>query len=48
MFVAFDIDKESLPKIMLFHEEVKKYCEQGSLETHPVRLAEKEWQKKFS
>jgi putative phage-type endonuclease len=40
--------EESLPKIMLFHEEVKKYSEQGSLETHPVRLAEKEWQKKFA
>ena len=36
---------ESLPKIQKFHEEVEKYFEKGSLDEHPVRIAEKEWEK---
>lgn len=39
---------ESLPKIKKFYEEMKKYCELGSLETHPVRQIEKEWQAKLN
>ena len=37
----------SLPIIQKFHEEVRKYFEKGSLDDHPVRLVEKEWEKKF-
>lgn len=36
---------ESLPTIILFYEEIKKYHELGNLDTHPVRLAEKLWRK---
>jgi len=36
---------ESLPKIQSFYEEIKKYHELGSLDSHPVRIAEKEWEK---
>ena len=36
---------ESLPKIQKFHEEVRKYFEKGSLDEHPVRIAEKDWEK---
>ena len=39
---------ESLPKIKIFYEEVKKYCILGSLDTHPVRIAEKLWQEKLN
>jgi len=38
----------SLPKIKTYYEEIKKYHELGSLETHPVRIQEKEWEKIFS
>ena len=34
--------------IKLFYEEVIKYYELGSLETHPIRLKEKEWSNKFN
>ena len=34
---------ESLPKIRSFYEEIKKYHELGSLDTHPVRIAETKW-----
>ena len=36
--------EESLPKIEKFREEIKKYFEKGSLDEHPVRIAEKEWE----
>ena len=39
--------KESLPKIEKFYEEMKKYCELGSLETHPIRICENEWKKQY-
>jgi len=35
----------SLPKIKSFYEEMKKYCDLGSLDTHPVRIIENEWYK---
>ena len=37
-----------IPRIKLFYEEVIKYYELGSLETHPIRLKEKEWENKFN
>lgn len=37
----------SLPKIILFYEEMKIYYEKGNLETHPVRIAENLWKQKF-
>ncbi len=39
--------KNSLPKIKKFYEEMKKYCQLGSLETHPVRMCENEWKKQY-
>ena len=36
-----------IPNIKLFYEEIIKYYELGSLETHPVRLVAKEWDNKF-
>ena len=39
---------ESLPRIKSYYEEIKKYHELGDLETHPVRILEKEWEKIFS
>lgn len=36
---------ESLPTIILFYEEVKKYHALGNLDTHPVRITEKLWKK---
>lgn len=38
---------ESLPKIILFREELEKYHNLGSLETHPVRIEENKWKKLF-
>lgn len=38
---------ESLPKIEKFYEEVKKYCNLGSLDSHPVRIVEKLWENTF-
>jgi hypothetical protein len=38
----------SLPKIMAFYEEMKKYCEKGSLNSHPIRIAEQKWDKGLS
>jgi len=37
--------ENSLPKIQKFHGEIRKYFEKGSLDEHPVRIAEKEWEK---
>jgi len=37
--------EQSLPRIKSFYEEIKKYHELGSLDTHPVRIIEKEWEK---
>lgn len=37
--------EKSLPRIKSFYEEIKKYHELGSLDTHPVRIIEKEWEK---
>ena len=31
-----------------FYEEIKKYHTDGSLENHPVRISEKEWESIFS
>lgn len=46
-FVPLEKDEvwwnENLPKIVSFYDEVKKYCELGSLDSHPVRIAEKQW-----
>jgi len=36
--------KESLPKILAFYEEMKLYCDKESLDTHPIRVAEKKWE----
>ena len=36
---------DSIPTIILFYEEIKKYHELGDLDTHPVRLSEKLWKK---
>ena len=36
-----------LPKIKSFYKEVVKYYTLGSLETHPIRIREKEWEKEF-
>ena len=36
-----------IPNIKLFYEEIIKYYELGSLETHPIRLVAKEWDNKF-
>ena len=38
---------ENLPKIILFREELKKYHELGSLDTHPVRIEENKWKNLF-
>jgi putative phage-type endonuclease len=38
---------ESLPIIMKYRKEMAYYHEKGSLDTHPVRIAEKEWEKMF-
>ena len=38
---------ESLPKIILFREELEKYHNLGSLETHPVRIEENKWKELF-
>lgn len=35
----------SLPIIMSFYEEIKKYHKIGNLDTHPVRIAENLWKK---
>jgi hypothetical protein len=35
--------EEIFPKIETFYNEMKKYCEIGNLDTHPVRLAENKW-----
>jgi putative phage-type endonuclease len=40
--------EEVLPKIKAYYEEVKIYFEKGSLDDHPVRIAEKEWEKIFT
>ena len=32
-----------MPRIKLFYQEVIKYYDLGSLETHPIRIKEKEW-----
>ena len=37
-----------IPKIKLFYEEIINYHEIGSLETHPIKLKEKEWEEKFN
>ena len=37
-----------IPRIKIFYEEVIKYYELGSLETHPIRLKEKEWENKLN
>ena len=36
-----------LPKIKLFYDEMVKYSTLESLENHPIRIKEKEWEKKF-
>ena len=36
----------SLPKIILFYEEIKFYHEKKSLDTHPVRITENKWKNK--
>lgn len=38
---------ESLQKIILFREELEKYHNLGSLETHPVRIEENKWKNLF-
>ena len=35
----------NINKIQKFYEEMKKYWEIGSLDTHPVRIAENNWYK---
>jgi putative phage-type endonuclease len=40
--------EESLPRIEKFYEEMKIYHQKGSLDTHPVRIVEKEWEKIFN
>ena len=37
-----------IPKIKKFYKEVNKYCEDGNLENHPIRIKEKEWEMSFS
>jgi hypothetical protein len=32
---------------MKYRKEMAYYHEKGSLDTHPVRIAEKEWEKMF-
>jgi putative phage-type endonuclease len=39
--------ENSLPIIKLFHEEIKKYKDEGSLNSHPVRIEEKKWEQIF-
>ena len=39
--------KNSLPKIKKFYEEMKKYCQLGSLDTHPIRMCENDWKKQY-
>lgn len=47
-YVDIQIDRQwwenSFLKIKTFHEEVKKYKECGSLESHPVRIEERKWE----
>jgi len=38
----------NLSKIILFREELEKYHNLGSLDTHPVRIEENKWKKKFN
>ena len=50
-YIDVPIDKQwwenSIPKIKLFHDEVKKYKECGNLDSHPVRIEEKKWEELF-
>jgi putative phage-type endonuclease len=51
---TFNIQKDNiwwennLPKIIKFHEELTKWKNIGSLDQHPVRVREKEWEHSFS
>jgi len=36
---------KSLPTIILFYEEIKKYHKLGNLDSHPVRISEELWKK---
>ena len=39
----------SLPKVKKYYEnEIRKYHKIGNLETHPVRIAEKQWRSTFN
>jgi putative phage-type endonuclease len=38
---------ESLPKIKLFYDEMKEYCDKGDLSSHPIRIVENLWKKQF-
>jgi putative phage-type endonuclease len=50
-YVEIKIDKKwwksVLPKIKLFYKEVIKYYNLGNLDTHPLSIKEKEWEKEF-
>ena len=35
--------KNSIPIIQKFYEEIKKYSDEGTLDNHPIRLAEHSW-----
>jgi len=39
--------EDSVPKIEKFRNEIIKYFEKGNLEDHPVRRAERKWEKKI-
>jgi len=51
-YVTIERDREwwnnSLPKIKIFREELIKYHNLGSLDTHPIRIEEKKWEQLFS
>lgn len=48
-YITIKRDKEwwnnSISTIEKFYEEIKTYHNQGSLDTHPIRIAEKDWEK---
>lgn len=50
-YITIKRDKEwwnnSISIIKKFYEEIKVYYNKGSLDTHPVRIVEKQWEKNF-
>lgn len=48
-YITIKRDREwwnnSMAIIQKFYEEIKTYHDKGSLDTHPVRISEKEWEK---